>query len=68
MTTTSAQRMMRMRKRRVLNSPAEIERRRREYLERQRPHPWASGAVPTVVLADWHIDTDGCLARSIGCD
>lgn len=59
---------------RIMADPAEIERRKREYLDRQRGG-WErcdSGqhykiSVPVVrVLTDWHTDEHGCRARTVG--
>lgn len=69
--TTSAERMQLMRHRQsVLADTAEIERRRREYLERQRPpeNNIPGRHLTTRVLVDWHVDEHGCLARAVGCE
>lgn len=52
---------------RIMADPAEIELRRREYIEKQRRSYFERGNVlPTAVLQDWHTDEHGCRARTVG--
>lgn len=55
---------------RIMADAAEIERRRREYLERQRrDYHTQMGHIPAMrVLTAWHRDAHGCMARTVGCE
>lgn len=55
---------------RRLADVAEQKQRKLEYLERQRGAGTAGLIhVPVVkVLVQWHVDPQGCLARTVGCE
>lgn len=52
----------------IMADAAEIDRRKRQYLERQRPIHHVCPQSDTRVLLDWHREPDGCMARTVGCE